>query len=169
MDREKLQKAYGKIVAKAWSDEEFKVELFSEPAAVFKESDIEVPEGVELRMVENTDKVVYFISPPPPPWGGRSLHILPPPPPHADEQDDRWYLAQKTAQQPVGVTLRCWATTLRWLARELKQAPDKRPETFEECIEIFMAKPAKEAAEMTIYLIDQAADTWENLKKNIPD
>ena len=66
MDREEFQKAYGKLVAKAWADEDFKVRLLEETAAVFKENGIEVPEGVELRVVENTDTVVNCILPPAP-------------------------------------------------------------------------------------------------------
>ncbi len=66
MDPKDFQKAYGKLVAKAWSDDEFKVELLSDPMRVFKENSIEVPEGIEVRMVENTADTMHFILPPEP-------------------------------------------------------------------------------------------------------
>ncbi len=66
MDPKDFQKAYGKLVAKAWSDDEFKVELLSDPMKVFKENSIEVPEGIEVRMVENTTDTIHFILPPEP-------------------------------------------------------------------------------------------------------
>ncbi len=66
MDPKDFQKAYGKLVAKAWSDDEFKVELLSDPMRVFKENSIEVPEGIEVRMVENTADTMHFILPPKP-------------------------------------------------------------------------------------------------------
>ncbi len=66
MDPKDFQKAYGKLVAKAWSDDEFKAELLSDPMRVFKENSIEVPEGIEVRMVENTAYTMHFILPPEP-------------------------------------------------------------------------------------------------------
>ena len=67
MEGEELQKAYGKIVVKAWGDEEFKEKLLADPAAVFKDNGIDIPQGVEVKMVEAaTEKVVHFVLPPPP-------------------------------------------------------------------------------------------------------
>ncbi len=66
MDQNEFQKAYGKLVAKAWSDDEFKAKLLSDPMTVFKENSIEVPEGIEVRMVENTADTMHFILPPEP-------------------------------------------------------------------------------------------------------
>ena len=56
-------KAYGRVVAKAWSDEAFKQRLLAGPAAVLKAEGVAVPEGVELRQVENTDTVVHLTLP----------------------------------------------------------------------------------------------------------
>ncbi|OGV59777.1 MAG: hypothetical protein A2283_10990 [Lentisphaerae bacterium RIFOXYA12_FULL_48_11] len=66
MDPKEFQKAYGKLVAKAWSDAEFKAKLLADPMKVFKENSMEVPEGIEVRIVENTDKIINFILPPEP-------------------------------------------------------------------------------------------------------
>ncbi len=57
---------FGQLVAKAWADEEFKARFLSDPAAVLHEYGLPVPPGVELRAVENTDKVLYFALPLPP-------------------------------------------------------------------------------------------------------
>ncbi len=66
MDPKDFQKAYGKLVAKAWNDDDFKVELLSDPMRVFKENSIEVPEGIEIRIVANTAETMHFILPPEP-------------------------------------------------------------------------------------------------------
>ncbi len=68
-NQEQLQayaKQYGQVVAKAWADDDFKQRLLTDPAAVLQAEGIAVPEGVELRAVENTDKVLYFMLPPKP-------------------------------------------------------------------------------------------------------
>ena len=66
MDREEFQKAYGKVVAKAWADPDFKAKLLADPKTVLKENGLEFPEDVELRVEENTDKLVHLILPPEP-------------------------------------------------------------------------------------------------------
>ena len=66
MERGELRKAYGKLVIRAWKDEAFKERLFSDPAGVFKENGIDLPEGMEVKMLENTDKLIHFILPPRP-------------------------------------------------------------------------------------------------------
>lgn len=66
MTPEEFQKTYGKLVAKAWEDEAFKAELLSDPMKVFKENGIELTDGIEVRMVENTAETVHFILPPEP-------------------------------------------------------------------------------------------------------
>lgn len=53
-------------MAKAWSDEAFKERLLKEPARVLAENGIEVPPGVEVRVVENTADVTYLTLPPKP-------------------------------------------------------------------------------------------------------
>ena len=56
-------KAYGRVVAKSWSDAAFKQRLHADPSAVLKAEGVAVPQGVELCLVENTDKVVYLTLP----------------------------------------------------------------------------------------------------------
>jgi hypothetical protein len=54
------------LVAKAWSDESLKQRLVNDPAAVLEEHGIEVPPGIELRVVEDTDDVCHLVLPPSP-------------------------------------------------------------------------------------------------------
>ena len=61
-----VNRKYGEIVAKAWADEAFKQRLLAEPNVVLKEEGLELPQGVEFRVVENTPNVVYLPLPPTP-------------------------------------------------------------------------------------------------------
>ena len=63
---QEFTKQYGQVVAKAWADDEFKQQLLADPAAILQAEGIPVPAGVEVRAVENTDKVVYLTLPPKP-------------------------------------------------------------------------------------------------------
>ncbi len=58
------QKQWGKIVAQAWSDADFKARLLREPQAVLREFGIEPEAGVELRVVEDEASVQHLILPP---------------------------------------------------------------------------------------------------------
>jgi hypothetical protein len=51
------------LVAQAWADEELKRRLIDNPRKVLKEHGIEAPEGVEVRVVENTEEVHYLTLP----------------------------------------------------------------------------------------------------------
>ncbi len=57
---------YGKVVAKAWSDDAFKAQLLSDPAAALKEAGVAVPDGVEVKVVENTETLFHLVLPPRP-------------------------------------------------------------------------------------------------------
>ena len=59
----KPQKQMGRLIAKCWADEAFKQNLIKNPAAALKAAGIEVPEGVEIKVVENTDALVHVIVP----------------------------------------------------------------------------------------------------------
>ena len=52
-----------KVIAKAWSDESFKEKLLSEPRAVLEAHGITVPPGLEVKVVEQTDKLMYIVLP----------------------------------------------------------------------------------------------------------
>jgi len=55
---------FGKIVAKAWRDPAFKAELIANPAAALKAEGIDVPAGMTVTVVENTDKLFHLVLPP---------------------------------------------------------------------------------------------------------
>jgi hypothetical protein len=55
------------IVAKAWSDADFKQRLLTDPASVFADYGIEIPEGGTVKVIENTDSVKTMVIPAPPP------------------------------------------------------------------------------------------------------
>ena len=56
----------GKIIAKAWRDPAFKAELIANPAAALKAEGIDVPAGMAVTVVENTDKLFHLVLPPVP-------------------------------------------------------------------------------------------------------
>lgn len=68
-------KRYGFLIARAWEDEDFKARLVEEPKAVFADFGIKIPAGIEVRVVENTPKLIYFILPPKPDIGDVALPI----------------------------------------------------------------------------------------------
>ncbi|MFF2093814.1 NHLP leader peptide family RiPP precursor [Paenibacillus sp. NPDC058174] len=52
------------IIKKAWEDEAFKARLLSDPKGALKEAfDVEIPEGLELTVVEESAKHHYLIIP----------------------------------------------------------------------------------------------------------
>ena len=56
----------GKIIAKAWRDPAFKAELIANPSAALKAEGIDVPAGMTVTVVENTDKQFHLVLPPVP-------------------------------------------------------------------------------------------------------
>ena len=66
MTREEHDKVKAKILAKVWSDEAYKARLFSNPRAAMREVGFEVPEGIEVQVVEETEKKWVVFLPPKP-------------------------------------------------------------------------------------------------------
>jgi hypothetical protein len=54
---------WSKIVEKAWHDESYKKRLLSNTEDVLKEEGIAPPEGVQVKLVENTPTVVHLTLP----------------------------------------------------------------------------------------------------------
>ena len=59
-------KAYGRVVARAWQDEDFKGRLLEDPEVALVEIGIEVSAGHEVRVVEDTERVTHLVIPPSP-------------------------------------------------------------------------------------------------------
>ena len=57
---------FAKIIAKAWRDPAFKAELIANPAAALKAEGIDVPAGMAVTVLENTDKQFHLVLPPVP-------------------------------------------------------------------------------------------------------
>ena len=55
--------AFGKIIAKAWRDPAFKAALIANPAAALKAEGIDVPAGITVTVLENTDKQFHLVLP----------------------------------------------------------------------------------------------------------
>lgn len=63
MNTEQQLNKWGQIVGKAWQDDAFKKRLMSNPSAVLKERGLEVPSGMRVQVVEDTDKVIHLTIP----------------------------------------------------------------------------------------------------------
>jgi hypothetical protein len=60
---EEQLKQYGQIVAKCWADAEFKARFLADPKRTLAAEGVAVPEGGELRIVENTADLRYLVLP----------------------------------------------------------------------------------------------------------
>ncbi len=54
------EQQWSQIVVRAWRDESFKKRLMSQPLDVLKEMGVHPPQGMEVKVVENSDKVVHL-------------------------------------------------------------------------------------------------------------
>ena len=63
---EQFTDTWEQIVAKAWSDADFKQRLLTDPASVFADYGIAIPKGGTVKIVENTDTVKTMVLPAPP-------------------------------------------------------------------------------------------------------
>ncbi len=63
MDEEKIQNTYGKLVAKAWADADFKEKLLTDTRTVFRNHGIQIPDDIEVSIVENSERKRHFILP----------------------------------------------------------------------------------------------------------
>jgi hypothetical protein len=60
------QREWQRIVAEAWADEDFKRRLTADTKSVLAERGIHVEEGVEVKVVEGSERVRYLVLPPKP-------------------------------------------------------------------------------------------------------
>ena len=58
------QRIYANIVAKYYDDPDFKAKVDADPARVLKAEGLEIPEGIEVRLLFNTEKIVHLVLPP---------------------------------------------------------------------------------------------------------
>ena len=62
----KQQKEINQIIAKCWSDGVFKQKLMADPHGALKTPGVDVPPGMTVKAVENSDKVFHLVIPPAP-------------------------------------------------------------------------------------------------------
>jgi hypothetical protein len=60
------QQKWGQLVAKSWEDEKLHDRLINDTAAVLKENGIDMPAGVQVKVVQNTNNVIHLPMPPRP-------------------------------------------------------------------------------------------------------
>lgn len=53
----------GQILARCWVDTAVKTQLLADPGAVLKAHGLDVPAGVQVRVVEDTDQLVHWVLP----------------------------------------------------------------------------------------------------------
>jgi hypothetical protein len=54
---------WGQIVARAWADEGFKKRLLADPAAILKEARVQMPAGIRVRVMEDSDETLHLTLP----------------------------------------------------------------------------------------------------------
>ena len=58
--------ALAQLFAACWKDEALKARFVSDPKAVLKEYNLDVPDGIDVKVVENSDSHVHITLPAPP-------------------------------------------------------------------------------------------------------
>jgi hypothetical protein len=56
-------KTISEVIAKCWADEDYKQRLLADPMATLKEGGLEIVPGLSIKVVENTDKILYLVIP----------------------------------------------------------------------------------------------------------
>jgi hypothetical protein len=63
MKPEDQNKKMSRIIAKCWEDTGFKQRLLADPAATLKAEGMQVPAGLSIKAVENTDNLFHLVIP----------------------------------------------------------------------------------------------------------
>jgi hypothetical protein len=64
MNQEEANQKWSKIIAKAWMDENYKKRLIENPKEILAQEGLEFPKDLNLRIVEDTDKIKTLVIPP---------------------------------------------------------------------------------------------------------
>lgn len=59
--------SWEQVIAKAWQDNAFKEQLKENPVAVLRDQGIDIPPGIQLRVLEDSESVVHLTLPTRPP------------------------------------------------------------------------------------------------------
>ena len=63
LNKEEQGKKMSQLIARCWADEGFKQKLLADPAATLKAEGVELPAGLSIKALENTDKVFHLVIP----------------------------------------------------------------------------------------------------------
>jgi Nitrile hydratase, alpha chain len=63
MNQEEQGKKMSQLLAKCWADEGFKQKVLADPATTLRAEGVELPPGLSIKAVENTDKVCHLVIP----------------------------------------------------------------------------------------------------------
>jgi hypothetical protein len=55
-----------KLIVKAWQDAAFKQELLNDTKSALQKEGVNLPEGIEVRVIEETPDICYLVIPAPP-------------------------------------------------------------------------------------------------------
>jgi hypothetical protein len=55
-----------KLIIKAWQDDAFKQELLNNTKSVLQKEGVDLPEGIQVRVIEETPDTCYLVIPVPP-------------------------------------------------------------------------------------------------------
>ena len=69
VDRVNFQRAYGKVVARAWTDPEFRALLLNDPRTALASVGVEYPADIEVFVHENNPSEMHLVLPPLPAEG----------------------------------------------------------------------------------------------------
>ncbi len=59
-----LRQAQGRIIGRAWADKDFETALLADPrAAILKAAGIEIPPGVTVQVLQETEDTLYLVLP----------------------------------------------------------------------------------------------------------
>lgn len=63
MTKKEQNAKLGQIISRAWADAAFKQRLLADATTVFKEEGLPVPDGIEVKVVENSDSIHHLVIP----------------------------------------------------------------------------------------------------------
>ena len=63
MNQDEQTKKISQVLAKCWSDESFKQKLMADPVGTLKAEGATMPDGLSVKVVENTDEVFNLVIP----------------------------------------------------------------------------------------------------------
>jgi hypothetical protein len=66
MNQEALDQKMGQIWARCWTDPVFKAQLLADPCGVLTAQGLDLPEGLQIKVLEDCPELVHWVIPAPP-------------------------------------------------------------------------------------------------------